>query len=280
MHGWKRGSHTSFRTEGVPHDCLYALQCLGTAVLTTPGRQVAEGLQGVPGVDAPPFGSGPTPIGKTDRYEIYKVGPVLMANHGMGMPTTSILLHEVTKLLAHAGAKDPLYIRMGTSGGIGAEAGTVVVTTEGVNGMLSPTYALPILGEMVERPSIFDDAAGAEIMGAGESIGIPMVRGKTMGTDCFYEGQARLDGAICEYDESAKMSFLQKAHDVGVRNREMESPVFGAFTHRLGIRAACVCVSLLDRLKGDQHYSSEEDLASYDARPGDIVLNYIKSKLV
>jgi uridine phosphorylase len=32
------------------------------------------------------------------------VGPVLIANHGMGMPSTSILLHEVTKLLAHAGA--------------------------------------------------------------------------------------------------------------------------------------------------------------------------------
>lgn len=41
---------------------------------------------------------------------------MLIANHNMGMPTTSILLHEVTKLLAHAGAADPLYIRMGTSG--------------------------------------------------------------------------------------------------------------------------------------------------------------------
>jgi hypothetical protein len=32
----------------------------------------------------------------------------------------------------------------------------------------------------------------------------------------------------------------QRAHDDGVRNMEMESPLFGAFTHRLGIRAACV----------------------------------------
>ena len=47
----------------------------------------------------------------------------------------------------------------------------------------------------------------------------------------------------------------------------------------LGIRAACICVSLLDRLKGDQHYSSEEDLAAYDERPGDVVLEYIKSQL-
>lgn len=100
-----------------------------------------------------------------------------------------------------------------------------------------------------------------------------------MGTDCFYEGQARLDGAVCEYTEEQKMAFLhkvarpsrstlsavvlahptrvaltpsrpfQKAHAVGVRNMEMEAPIFGAFTHKLGLRAACVCVTLLDRLK-------------------------------
>jgi len=242
-------------------------------------KKMARELADVPGVDAPPFGCEPTPIGKTDRYEMYKVGPVLMINHGMGMPTTSILLHEVTKLLSHAGAVDPLYVRIGTSGGIGAEAGTVVVTTEGVNGMLDPTYTLPILGKMEERPSIFDAAAGDGILQAAEALGYPALRGRTMGTDCFYEGQARLDGAICDYSEEDKMAFLQRAYEVGVRNMEMESPVFGAFTHRLGIRAACVCVSLLDRLKGDQHYSSEEDLASYDERPGNILIQYIKSEL-
>jgi hypothetical protein len=30
-----------------------------------------------------------------------------------------------------------------------------------------------------------------------------------MGTDCFYEGQARLDGALCEYSEADKFAFLQ-----------------------------------------------------------------------
>jgi len=242
-------------------------------------QKMANALQDVPGVNAPPFGSAPVPIGKTDRFEIYKVGPVLMANHGMGMPTTSILLHEVTKLLAHAGASDPLYVRMGTSGGIGAEAGTVVVTTEGVNGLLQPEYTLAILGEPVTRPSIFDAEVAEAIVQVGQEQGIPMVKGRTMGTDCFYEGQARLDGAVCEYTEAQKMQFLQKAFDTGVRNMEMESPVFGAFTHRLNIRAACVCVSLLDRLKGDQHYSSEEDLAMYDERPGEILVEYIKSSL-
>ena len=76
------------------------------------------------------------PIGSTERFEMYKVGPVLLCNHGMGIPSTSIMLHEIAKLLNHAGAIDPVFIRLGTSGGIGVPPGTVVVSTEGVNGMV------------------------------------------------------------------------------------------------------------------------------------------------
>ncbi len=42
---------------------------------------------------------------------MFKVGPVLSISHGMGVPSLSILLHEVLKLLAHAGAKDPIFFR-------------------------------------------------------------------------------------------------------------------------------------------------------------------------
>lgn len=48
------------------------------------------------------------------------------------------------------------------------------------------------------------------------------------------------------------MSYLNKLHDFGVVNIEMESTIFAALTHHAGIRAAVVCVTLLDRLKGDQ----------------------------
>jgi len=243
-------------------------------------QKVARELADVPGVETPPFGSAPEPIGKTDRYTIFKVGPVLIANHHMGMPTTSILLHEITKLLSHAGARDPLYIRMGTSGGIGVEPGTVVVATEAMNGLLKPEYTLSILGEPVSRPSVYNPDIVQEIIASATEV--PIIAGRTMGTDCFYEGQARLDGAICEYSEAQKMAFLEKAHDVGVRNIEMEAPLFGAFTHRLGIRAACVCVTLINRLKGDQpqRHLSDKDLAAIEERPGDIVMNYIKGKLL
>ena len=39
----------------------------------------------------------------------------------MGVPSISILLHELIKLLKYANARDPIIIRIGTSGGIGSE---------------------------------------------------------------------------------------------------------------------------------------------------------------
>lgn len=48
------------------------------------------------------------------------------------------------------------------------------------------------------------------------------------------------------------MEYLQKLHDFGVVNIEMECTIFAALTHHAGIRSAIVCVALLNRLNGDQ----------------------------
>ena len=76
--------------------------------------------------------------------------------------------------------------------------------------------------------------------------------GKTVCTNDFYEGQARLDGAFCSYTESQKMEYLQWLKENGVSNIEMESTCFAALTHMGGIKSAIVCVALLDRLNEDQ----------------------------
>lgn len=65
-------------------------------------------------------------------------------------------------------------------------------------------------------------------------------------------GQGRTDGAFCDYTEADKMEYLQLLRSNGVKNIEMEALAFAALTHHAGIRAADVCVTLLDRLKGDQ----------------------------
>lgn len=75
-----------------------------------------------------------------NRYAMYKVGPVLSVSHGLGMSSFGVLLHELFKLMFHAKCKDPIFIRLGTSGGIGIEPGTVVVTKKAVNGLLGETH--------------------------------------------------------------------------------------------------------------------------------------------
>ncbi|GCB64965.1 hypothetical protein scyTo_0013408 [Scyliorhinus torazame] len=92
------------------------------------------------------------------------------------------------------------------------------------------------------------------------------------------EGQARLDGAFCNYTYEDKMNYLHCAYEAGVRNIEMESSVFAAMCNRSGIPGAVVCVTLLDRLQGDQIGSSHEVLKEYQERPQKLVGRYIKKK--
>lgn len=49
------------------------------------------------------------------RFDLYKIGPVLVANHGMGSPSMSIAMHELLLLIQLAGSLDDVtVIRFGT----------------------------------------------------------------------------------------------------------------------------------------------------------------------
>lgn len=50
-------------------------------------------------------------------------------------------------------------------------------------------------------------------------------------------GQARLDGAFCDYTEEDKMNFLKRAYTRGIANIEMESLCFAAMCHRAGVKS-------------------------------------------
>ena len=87
-------------------------------------------------------------VGMHKRYVIYLVGPVLVCSHGMGGPSISILLNEVAKLLKYAKA-DAYWIRMGPCGGIDAAPGTVVISSQSLNGALEPYHETIVLGRKV-----------------------------------------------------------------------------------------------------------------------------------
>nr|VZI19186.1 unnamed protein product [Spirometra erinaceieuropaei] len=201
--------------------------------------------------------------------------------HGMGIPSISILLHEMAKLLWHAGCKDVAFIRLGTCGGLGLEPGSVVVTTDCVDCCFDNFLQLKILGKSVQRPAKLDCQLVQELIDTSKTIAhdYTVIAGRTMCANDFYEEQGRLDGAICEYSEEEKLEFLKKAHDQGVRNIEMESLGFAAFCQHLGIRAAVLCVTLVDRLKSDQIEAPHHVIHAWQERPLAILVAYLKKHL-
>ena len=59
----------------------------------------------------------------------------------------------------------------------------------------------------------------------------------------------------------------------------MESVCFAAMCNRAGVSAAILCVTLLDRLKGDQVELTPEQHEDFQMRPPRLVAKYIKKTL-
>lgn len=121
-----------------------------------------------------------------------------------------------------------------------------------------------VLGKLIRRPAKLDRQLARDLKAlAYRDDPYDTVIGKTMCSNDFYEGQGRLDGAFCEFTETDKMEYLTKLQKAGVVNIEMESLCFAALTHHAGIQSAVVCVTLLDRLKGDQVYECRPAIYKY-----------------
>ncbi|XP_033214236.1 uridine phosphorylase 1-like isoform X2 [Belonocnema kinseyi] len=217
---------------------------------------------------------------RSHRYGMYKVGPVLSVSHGIGVPSLSILLVEIIKLLYHAKAKNPVIFRIGSSGGIDVEPGTVVITNGAVDELMRPFFEIPICGKLVRRPSEFDQNLAIEL----KALALPEDNfqtkvGKTMCATDFYEGQGRRDGAFCCFTEAERIGYLDKLKNHGVLNIEMECVCFGALTHFAGIKSGIVCVALLNRYNGDQISVPKDVLQEFEKRPQALVLRYIRKCL-
>ncbi|XP_035301908.1 uridine phosphorylase 2 isoform X1 [Cricetulus griseus] len=216
----------------------------------------------------------------TDRYCMFKTGPVLSISHGMGIPSISIMLHELIKLLHHARCCDVTIIRIGTSGGIGIAPGSVVITDIAVDSFFKPRFEQVILDNVVTRSTELDKELATDLLNCSREIpNFPTLIGHTMCTYDFYEGQGHLDGALCSFSREKKLDYLKRAYKAGVRNIEMESTVFAAMCGLCGLRAAVVCVTLLDRLESDQINLSHDVLVEYQQRPQLLISNFIKKQL-
>ena len=122
---------------------------------------------------------------------MYKVGPVLITNHGMGFGSLSILLNEVIKMLHYAGAQNVSFLRLGTCGGLGLTPGTICITKTGYTEILQDFYPVPVMGKVIETSTKSSDEFNQEIMDVADSFNYNYKVGNTVSTNCFYEAQGK-----------------------------------------------------------------------------------------
>ena len=122
---------------------------------------------------------------------MFKVGPVLITNHGMGFGSLSILLNEVIKMLHYAEAKNVSFLRLGTCGGLGQTPGTICITKSGYTEILQDFYPVPVMGKVIETSTKSSDEFNQEIMDVADSFNYNYKVGNTVSTNCFYEAQGK-----------------------------------------------------------------------------------------
>nr|CAB3267524.1 uridine phosphorylase 2 [Phallusia mammillata] len=211
------------------------------------------------------------------RYCFYKVGPVAIVNHGIGNPSLSVVLNEMLKLIHHAGCTDVSFFRIGTSGGLGMKPGTVIITKQAYNGLLENCYRQVICGKEIRYPADTNPQLAEDLLKCAKDFKIEAIAGNTMGTNDFFEEQARLDGAFCEFSRQEKSDFLKRAHDeFGIRNFEMESCCFSGLCARANLKCAIVCTTVVNRLERDDVTADKSLLEEWEFYPQQLVAEYIK----
>lgn len=194
-------------------------------------------------------------IAKDERYHIYKVANTLIISHGVGFPSMLICLNEVVKLLWHAGVEDYQFIRLSPGGGIGVSNDSVIVASTALDQQLKSEWSNIEFGEYYTYNTIMDDKVSQAMIAANPNA--KLVAGKILSTACFYNGQARLNGAIpVTYTEEERDEYLQKAYAAGVRGIDMESGCFTAFCNNFAIPATVVLAARADRLNSNDTIES------------------------
>ncbi len=224
---------------------------------------------------------------KEDRFVTRYTAGVLFASHGMGMPSASIALQELMRLVFFLKSgdldamDDVFWCRVGTSGGVGLPGGTVVVSSEGLMADLKP-YRLLQGGD---GDYWFDGRFPAEtyeaIIAANRTAGIEVVAGKTVAGNEFFLEQFRLDGAVCFETPQTKMAWLRWLDDNGVRNIEMEGAMLAGYLNHWGFsKFAMICCTLLNRLEGDQVTATPAELHKFSEDSGVALFNYLRASLL
>jgi uridine phosphorylase len=223
---------------------------------------------------------------KEDRFVTRYTAGVLFASHGMGMPSASIALQELMRMVfflkrGDLDAMDEVFwCRVGTSGGVGLPVGTVVVTTEGLMADLKPFRLLNGGTGEYWFDGHFPAATSHAIIAANEYVDFDIVSGKTVAGNEFFLEQFRLDGAICLETPESKMGWLRWLQANGVVNIEMEGAMIAGYLNHWGFsKFAMICATVFNRLENDQMTSTPEQLHKFIEDSGVALFNYLAVSL-
>lgn len=215
----------------------------------------------------------------TSKFKGYRIGNILSISHGMGSASILTMLHDLSVLMYYAGNHDCEYIRLGTSGGINIEPGSVVITDQAFMADLVAGYKMSPLGKDIIYPTNMNSDLNLRILKAQpKNLGFDILEGNSIAADDFYLSQCRFDGAINpSYDELHQKKYFEKIKELNILNFEMESAALASFCNRAEIPATMVAVTLLNRIHGDQISSSYNVLEKFSLRPQEIIVNYLKT---
>uniref|UniRef100_A0A5S6QLP1 PNP_UDP_1 domain-containing protein n=1 Tax=Trichuris muris TaxID=70415 RepID=A0A5S6QLP1_TRIMR len=225
--------------------------------------------------NALPYGTEPTNLSNNCTYVLYRVGPVLCVSHGTGEASCLIMLHELTKLLRATSTPLPYYLLVGKCTGLGADPGTIVITTASVSGVLKPYFETFRLGKKVKYASLADQHVVAQLVDICSQMKIKHVKSLTLGTNDYYEGEGRRSDTLCSATEENRKSFFERAQVLGVRNFRTESTCFLAFCERAGIKAAVISVVCLNRLHNEEAKISEHSNTKNEQLLFEVVLRFV-----
>jgi len=218
----------------------------------------------------------PRDLSQNGLYSVYKIGKVLSISHGMGNFSVINILHEITRLLYFAGVNKPKYIRIGTCGGLGVAAGSVILTDRAYTPLLENNYEIESLGEIIKLPSYFDNQLTQDIKNAQKDLSFTLIEGNTIAADDFYMGQFRFDGAIRhDKTEEDKQAYFATIKQLNIVNFEMECSALSAFCLKAEIPAAMLATVLVNRQQGDQITLSPEKLTAISNHGFEVLLNYL-----
>lgn len=177
--------------------------------------------------------------------------PLLIISHGIGGPSTAILMEEICSLGIQT------VIRVGTSGAIQdyIKVGEVVISSAAVRlDGTSKQYA------PVEYPASASPEVVILLKNSAMDQKIPYHVGITASTDSFYPGQERYDSFFGYVQKSLQGSSAEWTR-LRVLNYEMESSTVFTLGNLFGIQTGCVTGVVDNRDHGEEIDTTAKPIA-------------------